>query len=50
MLTHVLMGVMPIGYYLDYVASIHHTREGTKTAAQDARGTLEAITIEVNSK
>ena len=45
---NIFLGVTPIDYSLAYVASIWHTSKGTKTAAQDARVTLEAI--EVNSK
>ena len=49
-LTHVLLGMTPIDYYLAYVSSIRNTIEGDGTAAQGARVTLEAITIEVNAK
>ena len=44
------LGATHIDYYLAYVDSIHHTTEVTKIAAQDSIVTLEAITIEVNSK
>ena len=50
MMTHVLMGVTPMEYYLAYVASSRHTSKGTKNKAQDARVPLEAMTIEVNAK
>ena len=50
MLTHVLLGMTPIGCYLAYIASSRHTSKGAKTAAQDAIVMLEAITVEVNSK
>ena len=50
MLTHGLMGVMPIEFYLDYVASIWHTSNGTENKVQDARVMLEEITIEVNDE
>ena len=50
MLIYVLLGMTHIAYYLAYVASFRHTSERTKNTAQDASVTLEAITIEVNSK
>ena len=37
MLTHVLLGMTPIDYYLACVASSQQDSEGTKTKAQDAR-------------
>ena len=49
MMPYVLLGVTPIEYYLAYVSSSRNTSKGTKTKAQDARLTLEAITIEVNA-
>ena len=48
MLTHGLMGVMPIEFYLAYVDSIRHTSEGTKNKVQESKVMLEEITIEVN--
>ena len=50
MVTHVLVGVKPIGYSLYYVVSIQNTREGKKTTEQDTRVMLETITIKVNTK
>ena len=50
MMTHIFLFVTPTDYSLDYVASIQNTIEGTKTAAQYASVTLEAITIELNAE
>ena len=49
MMTHVFLGVTPIYYSLAYVASIWNNSEGTKTKAQYAIVTQEAITIEANA-
>ena len=44
-LTHDLLGVTPIDYFLVYTASSRYTIEGTKTEARDTIVTLEEIII-----